>query len=170
MPLQNLTGTEESTADTLRYWLATQGPPNNTIIISEGGFNTTNTPLTDNDMLLKRKDKAVFVQLRDGNIETLDQSPTVTFGFRTTYVDIYGRHAYTGAIKDLERVRDWIDGVLQSNSRKQMWVQAGDTDEVSSITGLRRYSCDWEMIEGDIESGIINQLSGELETYWQRNS
>ena len=183
MPLQNLTGSEESTADTLRYWLASQYaalPMDDPVkrigiaFISEGGINTTNQPLTDNDIRIQHKEQAVFVQLKDGDTETTDQSPNITFGNRTTYIDIFGKHAYSGTLKNLELIRDWVDNLLQQSARKQQWQQATEDSEgnhqTSSITGFKNYSCDWVRIQADQESGIIDQLSGEIETYFQRNN
>ena len=175
LPLCNLDGAEESTADTIRYWLATNNPPNGVTIISGGGCDTDQSPLTDNDMRYKKKEQHVYVQLRDGETETLDQSQNITFGARITYIDIFGRHAYSANNqKQMEIVRDWVDDLLQRSSRKQSWVKASDPDHMqkSSITGLRNYSCNWERIEGDRgdqDTGIIDQLTGEIETYWQRN-
>ena len=138
---------------------------------SEGGCDTDNTPLTNNDLKALEKETKTFVKLADGDTEELEAWNDGVYYSQDVTIYIYGKHARDDDNRNrIEQVRAYIDDWVfrRATNPDEEWTQSTPPHNPSSILHLGSYSIDWERIHDTTEDGITDYLEGNLSVRSQR--
>ena len=173
--LINLQGNIEPMADTIRKFLYDNYPEidDKPTFLSAGGINdsddSSNAPLTTNDIQASIKQDDIYIKLHNGNIETISEWNSGIYSDITIYLDIIGLNAENLHPK-MDKIQHNIDKILfDSQNLKKMYKTNGN--EYSQFAGFTASGLEWEAInENEINNnnGINTQYSTEIHVSTQR--
>ena len=156
----------EPIAETIRHLFASTLPPDDrAALVGVYGVGETAPdyarPLKPNDVMAVRAKGRGTIELSAGDTEAKTDTPYLTTGTSTVYVDVFG----TPAIAD--RLRREVEIVLTRIRINSSHAIPQWTGDASAITRIDMHAPNWHHIAEDAAAGTDEQWAGEIICHWQ---